>query len=332
MTASTPQPGGWAALKSRLQQNTARRIIYIFLILAGGAFIAYTLYANWNEFKSQAWSFNYRYILLAILIYPAGMLPTVAGWHNLLQSMGAKRPFRTNLRLYSLSSLPRHIPGFVLFVTSRGLLYQEQGIPTAITVTATGAEIILLALTGFIISLSLLLLGSEATQGLGALRLVAPLAILVLLGLVLWTPGLNRLLNRLLARHGGASLPQLDQKKILHTLAWMFVAWAGGGLILCVLTQAIQPVSWSLLPVFIGMWGAAGAVSLTIAIGIQGLGIRENTLGALLSTILSPLVAIVIAVAFRLALTASEILWVLLFIWLTRDEAGQKKKEQPESG
>jgi hypothetical protein len=98
----------------------------------------------------------------------------------------------------------------------------------------------------------------------------------------------------------------------------MFIAWFGGGLILFVLTQAIYPMEFSKLPALVGAWGAAGAVSLTIGIGIQGLGIREITLSALLSLLMPPILAIILAIAFRLVLTAGEFLWVLLFIWLTK--------------
>ena len=98
----------------------------------------------------------------------------------------------------------------------------------------------------------------------------------------------------------------------------MFIAWAGGGLILFALVQAVNPLNWSLLPVMIGTWGAAGAVSLTIGIGIQGLGIREVTLGALLSLVMPTLTAIMIAVAFRLVLTIGEVIWVAFFVWITK--------------
>jgi hypothetical protein len=102
------------------------------------------------------------------------------------------------------------------------------------------------------------------------------------------------------------------------TLLVMFIAWAGGGLILFVLAQAIYPLSWSMYPALIGAWGAAGAVSLTVGIGIQGLGIREITLSAILSLIMPPVIAIILAVVFRLVLTVGEFLWVMLFIWLTK--------------
>jgi len=67
-------------------------------------------------------------------------------------------------------------------------------------------------------------------------------------------------------------------------------------------------------------------VSLTIGIAIQGFGIREITLGALLSTIMPPLFAIVLAIAFRLLLTAGNYAWALFFIWMTKKSSTLGKR------
>ena len=308
----------WQSLKNILQQKVVQQILSVFIILFSGAFIAYAVISNWNEIRTQHWEIDFRYILLATFLYPAGMLPTAAAWHKLVQALGIRESFRTNLRIYSLSSLPRHIPGFVWFVTSRTLLYQERGIPTAVTIAATVAETGLLALTGFIIAISLLIFGLDSLSGFPAIRIVSPLAVFFLILLVASTPKLNKLLHTFLSRKNIEKIPQLDQRDLVWSLAWMFVAWSGGGLLLFILGRAIVPVQWSLLPALIGMWGAAGAVSLSIGIGIQGLGIREVTLGALLSTVFPPLVAIILAVAFRLVLTIGEFLWVAILVWATR--------------
>lgn len=298
--------------------------MYVGIMLASGVFILYAIYTNWNNLISQQWEFNYPYILLAILVYPIGMLPTVTAWHTLLHALGEHLPFRTNLRLYSLSTLSRHVPGFVMFVTSRSLLYQERNVPAAITIAATGAETILLAITGGITSILLLLLGGGAVQRFESFRYAAIFGVLILLAFVTWTPTLNRLLSKVLTNQKIERIPQLEQKRVVASLVWMFIAWTGGGLVLFTLTQAIQPVPWTMFPMFVGMWGAAGAVSLTIGIAVMGLGLREITLGALLTLVIPPISAIVIAIAFRLIMTIGELLWVMLFAWLTRNDVPQR--------
>ena len=320
MSAVEASKKAWARLAPLMQSKLARRLIYAVLLLAGAAFLAVSVYGNWNELRDQNWQVDWRFIALALLLYPAGMLPTVAAWHNLLHAMQQPFPFRTNLRLYSLSSLPRHIPGLVMFVASRSMLYGEVGVSSAISVAATALETVLLAATGFVASLLLLLSRSQALQNFQAIRYAGPVAALLLLLALAAIPFAHRSLQKRLEKAGRRQIPPLDRNRLGIALAWMFAAWAGGGLILFSLANALQPVGWALLPAAIGTWGAAGAVSLTVGIGIQGLGIREVTVSALLSLFLPPLLAVVLAIAFRLVLTAGEVIWVLIFIWITRKE------------
>ena len=308
----------WNNLNSAYQNQKTRRYLFFVILLVSIGFIALALITNWNEFSSQEINFDYRYIILAVIIYPAGMLPTAFSWHTLLRTIGIRLPFRTNLRIFSLSALPRHIPGFVWYISSRSLLYKEENIGAGRIVTASAADIILLALTGFLSALMLLVSGIGISQEISTVRTGALIALPILLLLIISIPLVNRLLPYFLQRRGVSEIPQIHQGFLVITLLVMFIAWAGGGLILFVLSQAIYPLSWSFYPAMIGAWGAAGAVSLTIGIGIQGLGIREITLSAILSLIMPPVIAIILAVVFRLVLTAGEFLWVLLFIWLTK--------------
>jgi hypothetical protein len=252
------------------------------------------------------------------------MLPTVAAWHHLLRAFDVKKPFKTNLRLYALSSLPKHIPGFVVFITSRTLLYQEEGIPAGISVAATGVETALLALTGFIVSMSIIGFGGEQLGASAALQRISPLAVMVLLVLVLLLPWMKRVIQWILTRLKVENAPRLVSRELSYSLIWMFLAWGGGGIILYLLALAISPLPITYLPEIIGMWAAASAVSLTIGIGVQGLGLREVTLGALLSILLPPLPAIVLAIAFRFLLIIAEFFWVWIFVGLTRPLTGRK--------
>ena len=308
----------WDKLYFAYQNQKTRRLLFLGILLLSLFFIALALRANWSEFKAQDLNFDYRFIILAVLIYPVGMLPTALSWHTLLRTIGVALPFRTNLRIFSLSALPRHIPGFVWYISSRSLLYKEENTPAAVIVTASAADIILLALTGFLSTLMLLVSGIGISQDLNSIRTAAYIAIPILLLLIISIPLVNRLLPYLLKRRGVTEIPSIRQGYLVVTLLVMFIAWAGGGLILFVLAQAIYPLSWSMYPALIGAWGAAGAVSLTVGIGIQGLGIREITLSAILSLIMPPVIAIILAVVFRLVLTVGEFLWVMLFIWLTK--------------
>lgn len=308
----------WHFIQERMKQKVVRQVFYLLIVLLSLAFIGYTIYKNWNELAAQKWDIRWWNVLLATVLYPLGMLPTVAGWHKLLEALGVRKPFRLNLRLYALSSLPKHIPGLVWYVTSRTLLYQEQGVSIGIILAAIAAETALLALTGFILSVLVVVRSSAVFSQFAGLQVILPLAVILVLGVVLSTPMVNRI-SQALTRRGKLEQPlHLKQKELLLSVFWMLLAWCGGGVLLFILVQALTPLSWSYLPMMIGIWGVAGGVSLTIGIGISGMGLREVTLGALLSLVISPLGAIVVAVAFRLVLTVGEFLWVALIAWLIK--------------
>lgn len=303
--------------------SATRRLASLAILLLGGVFIAYVFYSNWGQLQAQRIELNYSYVALAFLMYPVGMLPTAAAWHALLRALGVPTGFRVNLRIYSLSTVPRNIPGFVWFIASRSLLYQEQDISAALVAAASVVETLFLALTGFIVAgLALLSFGGALPAYMGVIRFAPLVAAVLLVVLVAGASALNALFQRIHPHQQiGQVVAQLSKRGVIIALLWMFMAWSGGGLLLFILAQAIVPLDWALLPVVIGIWGAAGAVSLSVGIGIQGMGIREMTLTALLGMLMNPIVALVLAIAFRVLLTAGEFLWALIFIWITRGKA-----------
>jgi uncharacterized membrane protein YbhN (UPF0104 family) len=310
----------WNLLNTKiLKRKSFWKTATIIILLISGLLIARILINNWNQIRSQQWKIDVRFLLLTIILFPVGMFPTAIAWHKLVQAFGIKEDLRTNLRIYAISLLPRHIPGFVWFVTNRSVSYQKGGTPPALSVAASITETAFLSVTGYIIALSLLLFGLDLKGGLSALKVISIIAPLLLIFLVASTPRLNKILNSFLSHRNIQNIPHLDQRNLIWSILWMFLAWIGGGFLLFVLCQAIIPTAFSSLPLLIGMWGAAGAVSLSLGVPIQGMGIRELTLGALLTTIFPPLIAAGLAVVFRLALTIGEFLWVAIFAFLTRE-------------
>jgi hypothetical protein len=321
----------WKQISELMQWAPARRIFYILVVVISLVFIAYAVYANWNELKGHKWEINYLYIFLPIVLYPLGMMPTVAAWHKLLEALGIQLPFSQNLRIYALSLLPRHIPGLVWYVSSRTLLYKEKGVAAGLVLTATAVEVFLQAVTGFLVSTLLLLLGTTTLEHYGALQFIIPIALLLAVGLVFSPPLFNRLSASIVKRMNIDQAPTLRRGSLIASLIWLLAAWSGGGLLLFLLVRGFSPVVWFYFPVMIGVWGMASSIGLTIGIGISGMGLREITLGALLSLVISPITAVVVAVAFRLVLTISEFIWVFIFAWLIKSVPRKHEERMEDS-
>jgi hypothetical protein len=311
----------WRFLQRAMQKKRVRQLFYVGIVVISLAFIGYAVATNWTLLKSQKWHIDPLYLILVVVLYPLGMFPTAAAWHWLLRAFNTKKTYFLNLRLYAVSSLPKHIPGLVWYVTSRTLIYEEYGVSANVVLSATATETALLALTGFISALLIFSLQPDLPSQLSILRILSPLSLIALILLFVWAPGGTRLLDKLVKRFiKDAQTIQLQRPALFVCLGWMFIAWIGGGTLLWILINALTPIGWELLPIMIGMWGAAGAVSQTIGIGIQGLGLREVTLGAILSLVISPITAIIVVVAFRLVLTIGEFLWVFLLSIILKDK------------
>jgi uncharacterized membrane protein YbhN (UPF0104 family) len=318
----------WSWLRQAMQQKLVRRLLYAGIVLLSLAFIAYFINANWSQLRDQEWTINIVYLILAVILYPLGMFPTVAAWHWLLRAFSAVKPFFLNLRLYALSSLPRHIPGLVWYVTSRTLLYEEHGVRVSVVLAATAFETAMLALSGFITAILIIPLHPNLPEQFNIIRYLIPISVIILVLIFVWAPGSSTLLDKMLKRWQIAREGiQFKRSGLWASLAWMFTAWLGGGILLWISVSGITPIGLDLLPLMVGIWGVAGAVSLTIGLGLQGLGLREVTLGALLSTVISPIEAITAAIAFRLILTIGELLWVFLISIIIKDKPANINSE-----
>lgn len=307
-----------------LSKKGWRTAIYISVLTISGAFIAFIFYRNWAELSQQQWKFDPLYLVLAMMIFSLGELATIAAWHQLLKALGVNLPFCKNVRIYSLSAIPRHVPGLVLYFTSRSLLYEDEDVPISRTLIVTTLDIVIITLTGLIASIPMFLLSISVLREYPFILWAAIIAVIVLLSFLFFTPALDKILG-LVLRKQTSEIPKLNRRSLLFNLLWMFIAWIIMGLMLFFFTRSIIIINWNLLPVMIGVWGASSAISLTIGALIQGFGIREVTMGALLSLVISPVEAVVVAIGFRLVYTLAELLWIFLFILITKPPS--KKRE-----
>lgn len=289
------------------------------LLAASLFFLGYVLY-RWRE---TLWDtlrqVDARLFALAFLLYPLGLVPVSWAWHLLMARLGGCSNWRTNVRLYNLSSLPKRIPSSIWYIASRVVLYRDQGVDSALTLTATALETIWLVLSG----LSIYLLSLPFWVGVGEpaqldLRLVAVAAACLALTLAspFWSPLLLRGVRWLLARMGIAVSVRLAARDVLPLLGLSGLAWVGGGIVLYVVANAMTPVPPAQLPAVIGAWAASGAVSLSAGLLVSGMGLREVTLTVLLGNLVPLPVAVAISLLFRVLLMVGELVWALVFATL----------------
>lgn len=302
--------------KMDVKMPRIRLFVGWIVIIVSFSFLIHTLYTGWTELRLCLQNLNYWLLMIALLLYPLGFMPLVWAWHKIMCCIGGCCNFKTNLRLYSLSCLPKRIPGAIWYISARVALYQECRTDYSITLMATAAEVVYLSLSGFLLYLLSMLTGLTGiiNPSFGPASVVIGSAILTLIAVVILSWVLRRFQQRSLFKKE----IKLKSWDTLQILGLSTAAWLGGGILLYILTNAVTEIPVMRLPDFIGTWSIAGTIGLATGLFVQGLGLREVTLAIMLSNYMPLSLAAAVSLLFRLLLTIGEFVWALLFVSFAR--------------
>lgn len=295
-------------------KNNAKLINKI-LYAVGTLFLLYLILSNWDQFVFSISQISLPYLLIPLILYPLGMIPTASAYHFLLKLVDQNRSLLNDIFLYSLSLFSRHIPGHIWFISSRSLIYKEENISSKNTLFLTLLETILLSFTGFVMSLPLIWTNRELFPKNTLILIITFcfLMIIILMVLSLKPSGflMRKLSKKLLSEE--FDIPSINNKNLLYSILSMWFGWIGGGILLLFVIRSFIPIQLSTFLMACGIWGFSGAVSLSLGLIISGFGIREVTIALLLSTILTPFQALTASIIFRLILILGEMIWVIVF-------------------
>lgn len=276
----------------------SRRVLSILLTLAAIAILGRMIYSNWDSLRSYEWKIYPAPLAGTFLVYALSFAFGAFLWGEIIHTLGSPAPRLQHIRIYLISALANRIPLPLSNVASRLLLYDESTSKTALSF-ASGLELVLIILSGFGTGLlfwpdSGILLGWKG--GLLALAV----------GLVGLHPRvLNRLLTWLKVQGAG-------QVRYYHTIIWFLLyclVWIFGGCVLYLVTASFYPIQVIHLPQVIGAWILSGLAAILVVFLPVGLGIREATMGLLLSTFMPAGIAAAVAILSRLLLTVYEIIF-----------------------
>lgn len=253
------------------RMSKIRFIVGGILLIASFYFFIHTLHIGWSELEFSIQNANYCLLILTLLLYPLGFLPLVWAWHKIMCCIGGCCNFKTNVRLYSLSCLPKRIPGAIWYISTRVALYQGCHIDFSITIIATAIEMISLSFSGILLYLLLISTGAISLN----LKLVsiAVIFIILIIAVLLWTPLVQWMSRWLQQRNSLGKSIEFKTWEVLQILGISIVAWLGGGILLYVLSNAFTTISAMQLLGLIGAWSVAGTIGLASGLFVQGFGI-----------------------------------------------------------
>ncbi|WP_136519412.1 lysylphosphatidylglycerol synthase domain-containing protein [Cellulomonas telluris] len=226
-------------------------------------------------------------------------------WTVLLRSLGARgvRLDRELAYVYAKSWLGRYIPGTAPWILGKIWFASQHGVPRRKLAVSSLLEASLQILAQLIFAIALLLVVPQADSVAPGLRVLLVVALVACVA-VLPPPVFNRVLRlafRLLRR------PPLDPGS---EATWRTVGVGSGlyavgavmgGASLFFVAKTVDPgLGFDQVGYVVGVSTLAGAASMLAVFAPGGIGVREGIQIALLSLVMSPALALLVAVATRL--------------------------------
>jgi glycosyltransferase 2 family protein len=234
----------------------------------------------------------------------------VLGWMRILAEWGIELSYPAALRAEMLSMLAKYVPGGIWTPAARVVAARRAGVTDAALVTSSMLlEAGLSAVAGVIV----FVLGLAFVDNVDA-----PLAPLIVFGVVLAIlvqPRVFRpLAGKVLRRLGyERELPNLRGRTLSGLLLFYSGTWVLGGFALWLLLRSLGAHPEPASIVFLGGTAAVGAIVAVVFIfAPSGLGPREASMYGLLLALTTPGRALGAVALNRLALTAVELVLLLL--------------------
>ena len=233
-----------------------------------------------QQIADQPLHLNFRWLVLAGVIYLLGLLPAGLFWHHVLRALGQDARLGWSLRAYYISHLGKYVPGKAMVVVLRAGLVQSQQVHAGVAAAAVFYETLTMMAGGAAIGAAFLAVAARQR----------PLLCLGALGLMLLTglPTLPPVFARLARLAGvGRSDPATAEKlgRLSYRTLWigwaaMLVLWVLLGLSLWATLCGMgvgRSLSWDHL------FGYTGSVALAVVAGFlsfipSGLVVRDIAL------------------------------------------------------
>jgi hypothetical protein len=264
---------------------------------------------SWNEIRGYQWRFNYIYLLITLVL---GMLTQIAvayGWCLVLGSLQCKMSLTKSLKIMSLASLAKYLPGMGWDYLAQANMCEKEGIRKARGAASIVLERTICFVGGVFAFLIALIFWRHATLGAGSYLILFTIPV----GLVFIHPRVFSLLMNLGLRL--FKRREIDMavryKDIVFLTGFYVLIWGVGGIAFYFFVQSLFPVQ--LNPVV-----AVGILAISVNVGFLtpfmpgGLVVREAMLTSLLQAYMPMNAAIMVAIAYRFLNSIRELIFAAI--------------------
>jgi len=289
---------------------TCARAAAIVLALLGLAIVTFAVIRDWGALLSFPWRPQWPLAFVFLLVHSTALGTLFIAWHRMVRSLANTSNWRFDLHAYSVSILARRIPLPIWYAGSRVLMYRQTEVSASVVMSATVLEAVLIGLSGVLAYVPFIPWYTTIPNIPSWLVVTTLLA----LGGGLWIrPSLvidaaNLGLRRLRRQEIGATLHRRD---LLALVAAYWSTWLVDGAGLYFFVTALTGLRPPLVDIL-------GASTLTALVGLVsmvlpfGLGLKELTLGVLLSAWMPLSAGVILAIAYRVGQTLVEAFWAAI--------------------
>jgi uncharacterized membrane protein YbhN (UPF0104 family) len=315
------------------------KLLIVALVVAG---IARELYKAQDAFAEQQFSLasiDYRWLMLAGIVYLAGMLPMGLFWHVVLRALDQRPRLGETLRAFYIGHLGKYVPGKAMVVVLRtGLVRSERVDWTVAGVSVFTETLTMMAVGAFLASVILAVLFAEQWP-----LLLLGVGLMICAGVPTLPPIFRRLVYVLRVRKLNPKIGELLRGLTFRVMAggWLgnLIGWLLLGVslwaTLCAMpgygSEQIDPLQClPLVTATVCLAIVAGFLSLLPG----GVLVREYIVMTLLAPVFGPVTAIVSAVLLRVVWMAAEVLLagVLYFAFRSPSAAPAAAETQSAGG
>jgi hypothetical protein len=311
------------ATRHRRLLGALQLLLLVIFFVALGWGLRHELHAAAHDLDNA----NLVYFALGCAALGAYYLVFVVGWMWILAEWGIRLPYPAALRAEMLSMLAKYIPGGIWAPAARVVAARRAGVTDAALVTSSMLlEAGISAVAGVIVFVVSLPFVDNVD---------APLVPLVVFGGVLailvqprvFRPVAGKVLRRLGYKK---ELPNLRGRTLTALLVFYAGTWVLGGFALWLLLRAVGAHPEPATIVYLGGTAAVGAiVAVVFVFAPSGIGVREASMYGLLLAIATPGQALGAVALNRLALTAVELILLVVGGLLLRGRGQFDPAEAP---
>lgn len=307
------------------------RLVILALVVWG---VWRTVESTRGEFAREGFSWKQlraEWLVLAMVFYLIGMLPSCLFWWRALWAMGQRPLFLETLRAFYIGHLGKYVPGKALVVVIRTGLIRSNRVDTTVAAASVFVETLTMMAVGAVVAAIILgcIFRAEPWFVLLALFLAA------CAGLPTYPPLFRRALRLLQVHRANPDIEKaidgLNAK--LMGLGWLAISvgWLCIGLSLWATMKSMGPEFKT--PALSDLPLLTAAVALAMVAGFLsllpgGIGVRELVVIPLLEPLFGPVAAIVSAVLLRITWLAAEVIFAGALYFFVRSPIEEPPMQQ----